>query len=512
MKIDEKIKIVHEVIEKIVSNPYRPNYHFCVPFDLGFPADPNAPFYYKGKYHLFYIYENRNDSYRWGHAISNDLLHWTYLPDALFPDSLDGGIYSGGIYLKDDTAYVAYWALGHQGKVDGIRIATSKGPDFTKWEKQENLIIENFENGIAKVKDLNGNIVEIGSADPSNIWENNGKYYMQLGNLCILNKYRDKDNSFIDIKGDHAYLLESKDLFNWNYIGEFYQRNKDNKYTDESEDCMCPYFGKLPLGKNAKTMSEKYIQLFLSHNKGTQYYIGKYDKSNNKFIIESHGRMSFIDNCLFAPEAMKNHDGRLISFYWQRDNIDDDLTRELESYCSGIHSLPRELFLHNDNQLGIAPIREIEKQRITIFENKKTYELPRLNKAIFNTDCCEIVVKNTNKSFKGKVGIKIDLANQGVIEIYLNYSNNTLVFDLSKSNSLGRKVKDIAPIKLDTINEQFIDIFIDKCIIDVFACNYQAISRQVFDLSPNNRTISFINEYNNDISVSIYEIMPTNAF
>jgi len=510
MKFDDKIKVTHEIIDKIINDPYRPNYHFCVPFDLGFPADPNAPFYYQGKYHLFYIYESRNDSYRWGHAISNDLLHWSYLPDALTPDNLDGGIYSGGIYLKDDTAYIVYWALGKNGCPDGIRIATSKGPNFIKWEKQENLVIENISNGVAKVKDLNGNIIEIGSADPSNIWKNNEKYYMQLGNLCLLNKYRDCGEEYSYLKGDHAYLFESKDLFNWNYIGEFYDRDKTNKYTDESEDCMCPYFGELPFKKEAEKMSGKYIQLFLAHNKGTQYYIGEYNKKQNKFIIERHGRMSFVDNCLFAPEAMLTKDGRLVSFYWQRDNIDDDLERELQKGYSGIHSLPRELFLHEDNCLGISPIREIKKQRITIYENKK--EVSILTKNILNTDCCEIVIKNLNKNCKGKVGIDIDLGGQGNIEIYLDYSNNSLVFDLTNSKSLGRKVKDIAPIKLDVIDNQFIDIFIDKCVIDAFACDYQAISRQVFDTKPNSRKISIINENNNDISIDIFEIMPTNSF
>lgn len=495
-KLNRKINIknllinTHYLNSIIKNDKYKPNYHFTIPFDLGFPADPNACFYYNGKYHLMYIYESRLDSYRWAHVISNDLLHWVRLQDAIIPDEIDGGIYSGGVYLENDKAYITYWALGKNNNSDGIRMATSKGPDFLIWEKVPGYIIKNKELGIAEV-----NGIEIGSADPSNIFKNNDKYYMQLGNLCLLNKYRDqKDNvNYNRIKGDHSYLLESNDLLNWYYLHEFYDQVKQN----DEDDCMCPFFGLLPKEYDAKEFSDKYLQLFLSHNKGVQYYIGSYDKKNNKYLIEKNGQMSFIDNALFAPEGLYTKDGRLVSFYWQRDNLDDNLERELMKGWSGIHSLPRELFLTNDNSLGIAPLRELKLLRI-----------PTNNK--FNSsinDNCEIVISNINKEKHTKVGIRIDFGNQGYVLIYIDLTNNTLVFDLLNSNTLGRKVKDIAPIKDDV--EQFLDIFIDKCMIEAFVSNKQAISRQVFEANPGERSISLINDSKDELKLEIYEMMPT---
>ena len=42
--------------ETILSDPTRPGYHFVIPEGLGMPFDPNGAIYWKGRYHLFYIY------------------------------------------------------------------------------------------------------------------------------------------------------------------------------------------------------------------------------------------------------------------------------------------------------------------------------------------------------------------------------------------------------------------------------------------------------------------------
>lgn len=75
--------------------------HFTPPF--GQMNDPNGLVFYEGKYHAFYQYYppsprvSKNDLWRrheWGHAVSEDLLHWEQWEEALFHSPI-GSPWSG---------------------------------------------------------------------------------------------------------------------------------------------------------------------------------------------------------------------------------------------------------------------------------------------------------------------------------------------------------------------------------------------------------------------------------
>ena len=73
-----------EYRELMLSDPYRPAYHFAIPDDDGRPGDPNGAFYADGRYHLMYLYRRRStNAFHWGHISSRDLLHWRAHPDAI---------------------------------------------------------------------------------------------------------------------------------------------------------------------------------------------------------------------------------------------------------------------------------------------------------------------------------------------------------------------------------------------------------------------------------------------
>jgi sucrose-6-phosphate hydrolase SacC (GH32 family) len=63
--------------------------------------------YYKGFYHLFYQYNPWGavwGNLTWGHAVSEDLIHWLDIQPALENDHWydNGGVWSGSVTIRPD--------------------------------------------------------------------------------------------------------------------------------------------------------------------------------------------------------------------------------------------------------------------------------------------------------------------------------------------------------------------------------------------------------------------------
>ncbi|MCP4640835.1 MAG: hypothetical protein GY851_10395, partial [bacterium] len=316
----------------MLADPHRPAYHFVAPEGRCAPFDPNGAFFWKDRYHLYYIYQD--SGHFWGHASTSDLLHWRHHPPALGPGEGDEGIFSGGAFIDDDgVATITYWGLGHPR---GICIATSADEDLESWTKSpQNPVIAETHWGYAVHNEGTPEQVVYGAADPSAVWVHDGRYYMLTGNLLVLNEFGRKRGQAEHL-GDTTYLFVSDDLVNWEYLHPFYQ--SDRKWTREDEDDMCPDF--FPLG-------DRHMVLFISHNLGCQYYLGQY--KDNQFFPETHGRMTWVDNAFFAPESVLDDKGRRIMWAWIFDQR-DGATRDASGW-SGTMSLPRVLWLGEDKTL-----------------------------------------------------------------------------------------------------------------------------------------------------------------
>ncbi len=506
----DMVRHARSLREKLLSDPYRPAYHFAVPEDHGYPGDPNGAFYHNGRYHLMYLYRREGSGFSWGHVSSTDLLHWRHHPDAIGPGDGDEGCFSGGAFVdRDGTAILSYWMLWGD---KGIGLARSTDADFNTWEKvKTNPVIRSTEWGVTEMTDQDGKKIFVGSADPSNIWERDGTYYMATGNLLVLNKVGREPDSPESEKGDRLYLFRSDDLEAWDYVGRFYE--SDRKWTEASEDNMCPSFLPLPSSPDGGPPSDKHLLLFISHNLGTQYYIGSYE--GDRFIPESHGRMTWTDNAYFAPEALIDGNGRQIMWAW----IFEDRPEELQSEYgwTGSYGLPRSLWLANDGTLRMRPVRELEQLRMGERQVVEL-EVPPSRDVVLDTLGQELMELEITVSTEEAVrfGVKVGVSADGREETVITFDreNNELSMDTRRSGLLfGRKVVERAPLKLEPGEHVRLRIFVDRSIIEVFANDRQAIARRVYP-TLGGKGIRLFSEGGSARvpSVRVWKMSPSNPF
>jgi sucrose-6-phosphate hydrolase SacC (GH32 family) len=157
----------------------RPAAHYTT--TIGWINDPNGLIYVNGRYHMFYQHNPMGVNWgnmTWGHAISEDLVHWTEVGDALFPDET-GTMFSGSAICDERNVagfgagaiLLYYTAAGRNSELSKdapftqcLAYSTDNGETFTKYEK--NPIIQHIIGG---------------NRDPKVQWSDElGKYTLSL--------------------------------------------------------------------------------------------------------------------------------------------------------------------------------------------------------------------------------------------------------------------------------------------------------------------------------------------
>jgi len=461
--MDPNIPSEQSLRETLVSDPHRPRYHVvsmggkCVPFD------PNGALFWKGRYHLMLIVQPKKSFHCYAHISSKDLVHWRHHPIALEPGEIDTAIFSGGACIdREGIPTITYWGLSEKG---GILLATSTDDELNHWTKHPaNPVIPMNKDGY----DVTAEGEPFAVADPSDIWIHNGRYYMLTGNLPVLRIFG-REQDMDEHKGDTAYLFVSDDLAKWEYLHPFYTSRRE--WTEADEDCMCPDF--FPLG-------DRHMLLFISHNHGCQYYIGRYE--NDRFFPDTHGRMSWEDYHFFAPESILDDQGRRIMWAWIRDGREEKTIEQ--SAWSGTLSLPRVLWLGDDRTLRLAPPVELEQLRYH----------PGI------VDCIAVESDNevTLDGMEGKdleLFIEMESGEASAYGVQVCSSpggeERTLVFyDAvakklcidTRNSSLGEGAKSVegGPFELAQGEMLKLRVFIDQSVVEVFANDRQAVMRRIY--------------------------------
>ncbi len=438
--MNELIKSSRELRASFLADPYRPLYHFVIPEGIALPFDPNGCIYWKGRYHLCYIYQDPkypHGGHCWGHVSSIDLVHWRHHPPALVPtsDSPEVGIFSGNCFInKKGEATMLY-----HGVNAGNCIATASDENLDNWKKlPSNPIIPNPPAGSPYA-----------SWDPHG-WLENDTYYAIFG-------------------GSRPSIFKATELDKWEYVGDLLAHAVPG--VDINEDVSCPDFFKL---------GNKYVLVCISHRLGCRYYVGEW--KNEQFYPEFHEKMSWIDNAFFAPESLEDNKGRRIMWAWIFDGLKEETLRARG--WSGTMSLPRLLWLGEDNTLRMCPIEELEVLRFNPrkIENFTIKADSEMNMKDIHGDSLELNIEMIPKNAE-QFGVKVFCSPDGEEQTAIFYDSveKKLKIDTTKSG-LGEVPKSIegGPFELKPDELLKLRVFVDRSVVEVFANNRQAVMRRVY--------------------------------
>jgi beta-fructofuranosidase len=438
-----------EQLAKVAADPWRPRFHFVPPAQ--WMNDPNGPVFWRGRYHLFYQHNPGAAVWgdmHWGHAVSEDLVHWEHLPIALEPDP-DGpdvdGVFSGTALVDGDCVRMCYFGNPH-----GICIATSSDELLTTWEKHPcNPVIPRHEGQ------------EYVVYDPC-MWKEGDTYYVLSGGHTAEPR-------------DIAFLFRSRDLEGWEYVHPFYE---PTRFSDVGEDCAVPDF--FPLG-------DRHVLLFASHLRGSQYYVGTY--RDERFTPETHGRMAYgppsgRTGTYNEAYHLAAPDGRCILIARVAEGTAQEYFQD--SGWSGIMGLPWEVALDGDDTLLIEPIREIECLRHSpashspgVIEADTEVALPGVG-----GNCLELAV-TLAPGESSTCGVKVRRSSGGEEETVIRYdrADATLTVDISRA-SLSPHVRNLipetGPLSLAEGEPLHLRVFVDRTIVEIFANGRLCLTRRMY--------------------------------
>jgi sucrose-6-phosphate hydrolase SacC (GH32 family) len=253
------------------------------------------------------------------------------------------------------------------------------------------------------------------------------------------------------------------------------------------EDFNCPDFFKL---------DGKYVALGISHNLGVLYYIGDFE--NEKFTHENFGRMTWPGGSFFAPETLVDDKGRRILWGW----VLDKKAYDPDKGWMGIISMPRVLTLSKSGELLVNPPKEVKSLRYNdavsdaiSLKGKQEKELSHIA-----GNSIELQAEFTGKG-ASSYGVKVLCSPDGREETIIKYDpvNKQLVIDFINSEAPGPveyKSQCMGEYQLKTVGEKVssqhvpfelkkgetlkLDIFIDRCIIEIFANGRECITQMVY--------------------------------
>ena len=441
------------------GDPHRPLYHYVNPEAM--LNDPNGLCRWRDRWHLFYqAYPPEDTRQHWGHAVSDDLIHWRDLPYCIYPDP-EEKCFSGATLVEEDRVVAIY-----HGTQAGNMVAVSSDPLLLNWEKVAN-------KAVIPIRAPDGSELPYRVFDPC-IWKKGGAYYSLSAGT------KPEGPAGKPVRAN--FLLRSDDLEHWEYLHPFVE---DDAFTLVGDDGACPYFW--PLG-------DRHILLFFSHMSGGQYLLGDYDRERDKFVVTHGQKFNFgaaSPSGLHAPSATPDGNGDVIVIF----NMNPGKPTQ---GWNQIMTLPRRLSVDGDD-LSMAPAGDIESVRGS-HERIEDMSLPANREVVLDTvagSALEIIAEIdprespmvelnllrspgreefTRVAFFKERGFSQRVfgsdARQSLLSIDTSYS--------SVAPDVLSRAPETAPVLLGEGELLELRVFVDRSVVEVFANGRQCLAVRVY--------------------------------
>ena len=419
---------------------HRTTYHFQP--EANWMNDPNGLIRWGDDYHIFYQYNPAgpfHGTIHWGHAVSQDLLHWEQWPIALAPTpggADKDGVYSGCGVDNDGVPTLVYTGISPE-----VQMIATSADGLRAWTKHPaNPVIAAPPPAMETT----------GFRDPF-VWREADGWYCVIG-------------SGEQGRGGVILLYRSPDLVTWDYLHPLLTSVADETGTMWE----CPNF--FPLG-------DKYVLLISPIPlRRAIYAVGRYEKQ--RFTAERWGEVD-PGGCYYAPQVMTDRDGRRLLWGWLWEERSQEA--QLAAGWSGVLSLPRQLSLAADGSLHQQPAPELTALRRNHHRFCNAIHPGDTNPlAGVQGHALEILVE-LNSSGAESVSLDVAAAPDGSEATTVRYSRveGRLSIDRSRSNVEPDAPHDVRSIPLVVGSQEVLrlHVFLDASTLEVYAHGQVLTSR-----------------------------------
>lgn len=410
---------------------YAPQYHMRVP--QNWQNETYGFFWYNGYYHAFcqrnLLGPYYTDGQRWGHLISEDLIHWREIAPALVPEEngIDNNSVFSGCAVLDGAGHPKLFYTGVSYENDFLNLITSASPAdlsdpaLTVWKKSGKIAVA---QGELSTRD--------NFRDPF-IYQENGAYYMLIGGTNketgggAIYCYKARDDT-LEV-WDYCSVLYSGDSRKYEYLGSCYELPNLFRLTSPSGNVT------------------KYMLMFspIGNVNGVYYLIGDFDARTGAFLPDREEPYRYDlgpKSQVLCPSGFYDpHTGRNLLITMSRTGLSSQ--ERFDSGWATAFTLIKEITLSEDGVPHFEPIREYEtlNGECLLDLEEGAYSVEEVNELLCGITGDQLRIEVVlDPGTDQRVGIYVKQGGQGGERVDISYdlTKETLFIDTSKSSTAMR--------------------------------------------------------------------------